>query len=160
MLDYSYQETNEEDEMSRKRTQELLRAARVFNIHGLVRIAAAAERDVVGVYVAYSGMHGWGAPQWSVIRPGYQTDPDAHWQDRGNKTFIVRHPVRDNKVQAREQAIEWAHERYDYPPDIWVPSPFSSNEWLPKIVLDAALDAVRAGAALSKQDGSVVLPPN
>lgn len=44
---------------------------------------------------------------WVVHCPGFKTDPGAHWQDNGNKTFLGRF-----RGEALADAQAWASERY------------------------------------------------
>jgi hypothetical protein len=55
--------------------------------------------------------------QWSVWSPLFQTDPHAHWSDRGAKTFSLHShggngSHKDRKDAALQVAMKWAEERY------------------------------------------------
>lgn len=74
--------------------------------------------------------------RWLVTRVGYKTDPEGgHFLDGHNKTFLV--VSADQKQSELVLALSWASEKYGYPPDEWVKTPFGS--WAPKTALDTAL---------------------
>jgi len=149
--------------MNRKQTLEMLRAARVFNDHGIAKVTEGlrlqSRTDLVGVYVGYAGqVSRLGPPSWQVIRAGFKTDPEGHWSNRGHKTFLLPYGrVREEKEPTRFQAIAWASERYNFDPEDWVPSPFGrASGWFPRPVLEIALDAIQRGARLSQKDDSYI----
>lgn len=63
---------------------------------------------------------------FTVIRPGYRTDPDpnAHWQDYGNKTFMVWGSGKEAKDKMLAEALEWAGARYKITE--WAKTPFGT----------------------------------
>jgi hypothetical protein len=63
----------------------------------------------VGYTPAFTG-RGYRSARWQVVRPGYKTDPEGHWEDDGHKTFSVL--SRDVKESQRLAAIDWASYRY------------------------------------------------
>lgn len=72
------------------------------------------------VFVSYGPGDKWFSPRWQVVRPGFKTDPDAHWKDNGHKTFYVWR--RDEKAAQLEAAKAWAGEKYGITE--WARSPF------------------------------------
>lgn len=66
--------------------------------------------------------------RWIVCRPGYQTDPDAHWMDHGCKVFTTFGAKGDSHKEKKESAfhaaIEWVTNRYGI--GIWKRTPFGS----------------------------------
>ena len=149
--------------MNRKQTLEMLRAARVFNDHGIAKVAEGlrlqSRTDLVGVYVGYAGHIGRsGSPSWQVIRAGFKTDPEGHWSNHGHKTFLLPYgQVREEKEPTRIQAIAWASETFRLDSEDWVPSPFGrAYGWFPRPVLEAVLAAIQRGARLGQQDDSYI----
>lgn len=72
------------------------------------------ETGLTGVYLSYrTAQKGrwFRSAAWQVIRPGYRTDPEAHWTDHGHKTFDVFRPG-DQKGTRLAEAQEWAGARY------------------------------------------------
>jgi hypothetical protein len=127
--------------MSTGRIRERFKAALCHNTYNVIAFAINFGGIEHGVFVKYRYQQTGRAYQsaaWQVMRPGVKTDPKAHWQDHGNKTFYVYTPVRESKEPQRLAAIEWASKRYGFDPQDWVRSPFS-DAWLPRSVLDAAL---------------------
>lgn len=58
------------------------------------------------MFITYSPASGFRPARAQVIRPGYRTDPGAHWTDGGNKTF---NGVSSESVPA---AKAWASAQY------------------------------------------------
>lgn len=79
-------------------------------------------------FIAYRPQEGVFGSRWQVVRPGFKTDPSAHWSDHGYKTFTVfgqdgaTHARK--KELARGEAEEWASERYGI--NEWKKDPFGS----------------------------------
>ncbi len=70
----------------------------------------ARRQGLPDVYITYRPASGHFRPSaWQVIRPGFQTDSQAHWTDSGNKTFDL---FRATRAEALAAAQEWATERY------------------------------------------------
>ena len=63
---------------------------------------------------------------WRVYRPGFKTDPDAHWMDNGNKRFSVwgRGTHSEVKAQKLQEAKDWASAKYGIKE--WAKTPFGS----------------------------------
>lgn len=85
----------------------------IYNPHNASQFAK--ERGGVGVYLSFRPTQrgrAYLSAAWQVVRPGYKTDasPEAHWTDYGHKTFSVF--MREGRVEAEQQAREWASERY------------------------------------------------
>lgn len=50
---------------------------------------------------------------WRVVNgQEIKTDPNSHWADYGCKTFLVRHPLRENKKIVIAKAIAWAKKTF------------------------------------------------
>ena len=111
---------------SKKQIVEKLRERRVFNAHNF------AEHGEV--YIGYDPGDRWQGARVQVVRPGFKTDsnPKAHWQDRGHKTFDLFGIPGDTKAQQRDAAIEkakeWAGQRYGITE--WAKTPFDT--WMDK----------------------------
>lgn len=85
------------------------------------------------------------SPFWSVVRPGFQTDPRGGYPAYGSKSFGVY--GREQKLSVMGEAIAWASNRYHINSEGWRRSPFGG--WHPGPVMDAfdaAVKAARAGA--------------
>ena len=115
-------------------TKTQLRLRGLFNAW---RIALKSQ-DSPQVFVVYSpAVHGLSSqsPKWQVVIPGKRTDPSAHWQDNGCKTFGVYYSVTpERREDARLKAIAWATEEYGITE--WERSAFGS--WHPKGTLERA----------------------
>lgn len=109
---------------------EALRAKDIFNDHNLLVRFGKHGQNVGISYSPTDNSRGGTYAHTSVYRPGFKTDPNAHWQDHGCKTF------NDKAAVSIPQAIAWATERYKI--DKWVPSPFDRNDKIPEYVLIAA----------------------
>ena len=99
-----------------------LNEAGIYNAHGF-----AGHGNVYIVYTPNDNMRGGLSARWQVDRPGYRTDPDAHWQDRGCKTFDlfnVGGTHKEKKEIAFAEAKAWASERYGITE--WARTPFGS----------------------------------
>lgn len=94
-----------------KASDALREALNVVNGHDVAKLARTA--GLPDVYLTYHpneyGRRGRFA-RWAVVRPGFKTDPTAHWEDRGCKTFTVYE--RDHKPVQLAEAKAWAGERY------------------------------------------------
>ena len=80
------------------------------------------------VFINYTGKgdyRSYQSPQFQIIRPGYQTDPDSPWYNNGNKTFLV---FGKTKPETLEEAKKWASERYEIKE--WEKTPYGS--WMDK----------------------------
>lgn len=142
--------------MNQKQLRERLRAARIFNEHGIARLAQGL--GLSGVYLKYRPQETGRAYQsaaWQVVHVGFQTDPGGYWRDHGHKTFDVR--GREQKDEQRAAAIGWASERYGYDPEQWKPGPWGrAAGWFPGPELDAVLEAVENGARLTGPRDDIV----
>lgn len=73
----------------------------------------AAGGDRIAIY--YHTASKWRLPGWRVVRMKngreLRTDPKAHWEDRGMKTFNFCAPRLEKEPKLRE-AIAWAHAQY------------------------------------------------
>jgi hypothetical protein len=106
-----------------KELRELLSAVRVFNDYNLIGVQKHTP------IVDYRSREKWLSPAWQVWLPGHKTDPKAHWQDHGNKTFIVY--GQHDKDETFAEARAWAEARFG--PITWVKTPYGAwtNEaWL------------------------------
>lgn len=98
---------------------EELRTIGIINNHDF-----ASHGNVVILYSPNEYGRGSRSAQWIVYRPGYQTAPDAHWTDYGNKTFTIwgNGTHKEVKEQKLAEAKEWCEERYDITE--WAKNPF------------------------------------
>ena len=109
-----------------KELRELLLAVRVFNDHDLVD---KQKHTPIVSYRSQQAGRSWLSAAWQVWLPGYNTDPKAHWQDHGNKTFIIY--GRQDKDETFAEARAWAEEKFG--PITWVKTPYGSwtgETWL------------------------------
>lgn len=109
-----------------KELRELLRAVRVHNDYNL--ISKQNHTPMVSYRPQQTGRV-WLSAAWQVCLPGYNTDPKSHWQDYGNKTFIV--PGRSAKDETFAEARAWAEAKFG--PITWVKTPYgtwTSETWL------------------------------
>jgi len=112
---------------------EQLREIHVHNDWELVSRFGEAGRDV---YLSYTRNDARSvlANRTHVVRPGFKTDPQAHWADYGCKAFI------GNKKESIPLAEAWASERYGITG--WTTSPFGGR--VPMEVMRSARAAVKA----------------
>lgn len=95
-----------------------LREIQIFNGHDVVRLWVAYRTaeglpSLPGVFLYYRPQQpgrGYHPAAYQVMRPGYNTDPDAFWRDNKTKTFTLF--ARDERSQALLAAQQWANERY------------------------------------------------
>lgn len=66
----------------------------------------------------------WTTPAFLVHRVGYKTDASAHFQDHGNKSFIIMN--REDVQSALSDAQKWAGKRYGI--EEWAKNPF--GDWM------------------------------
>lgn len=103
-----------------------------------------AKAAGIKVYVAYrpaiTGRGGMSA-RWQIVGNGFKTDPDAHWQDYGQKTFGVY--ARDEKDRRLQEALAWASEQYGIP--AWERSPFGA--YVPTGTVAAMKDRLKQAKA-------------
>jgi hypothetical protein len=74
------------------------------------------------VYYAATVGRGSRYARWTVVRPGFVTDKDAHFLDHGCKTFAVS--CKEQKEPVLLEATGWAGARYGITE--WVKTPFRS----------------------------------
>lgn len=81
--------------------------AKILNTHD--QLCRSSLRVKVAIIPAC--MHGW-----CVWRPGYKTDPQSAWYDRGNKHFsdFGGKDWRENRRISLLMAIQWTAERYGF----------------------------------------------
>lgn len=109
-----------------KELRELLRTVNVHNDYNLIGIQK--HSPFVRYRPQQTGRVSLSAA-WQVVVPGYKTDPKAHWQDHGNKTFIVHGQQAKDETFAEARA--WAEARFG--PITWVKTPYgawTSETWL------------------------------
>lgn len=88
---------------------------------------------------------------WQVVRPGSKTDPEAHWQDYGNKTFTIGYRYTDAEALAAARA--WAEDRYQI--TAWAKIPGLPRAEFPAgdaALVKAALKTARKAADLTKRN--------
>jgi hypothetical protein len=124
------------------------RAKRIFNSYDLMT-RYAADTGNVGVFISYqgrpSGRMGIGTiPGWRVVRPGYKTDPQAHWSLNGCRVFTqFEHSY--NKDAALAAAKNWAGDRYNIAD--WEKVPGFGGDWFPKGALEWAKALLKGAVA-------------
>jgi hypothetical protein len=98
-------------------------------------------------YHAADNGRGGRCAQWVVVRPGYQTDPNAHFLDHGCKTFGVW--GKDVKTLKLQYAREWAGKKYGITE--WDRTPFGS--WMDAGFVKARLAELKALLETRTQGG-------
>jgi hypothetical protein len=96
------------------KTEEKLRTVGIYNAHGVLTKYAEATGAAVPPAITYQTQElgrMFRCASWRVIRPGFETDPNAHWQDHKQKTFAAVYPQTD-KAPKLEEAKAWATARY------------------------------------------------
>lgn len=68
----------------------------------------AGHGNVYFQFTALDPGRGGRSAHWTVVRPGFKTDPKAHFLDYGNKTFYGRKA----QVEVLESAKAWASASY------------------------------------------------
>lgn len=118
--------------LTAKRVRELLAYKKVHNDFGLVG-------DTEGKQPVITYRSGWKKRNvesaWQVITPGRSTNPDGHYRDDFNQTFVVTRADAISREQVLSEALVWAEERYNVAP--WAKTPFGG--WMSKAHLDARL---------------------
>lgn len=83
------------------------------------------------VYISYmpaDNGRGGRSAYWYVARPGYETNPDSHWRDYGNKVFLVwgggKQTHKEAKASTLEEAQKWVEEKYGIKE--WARDPFGA----------------------------------
>lgn len=116
----------------------------IYNAHNACTYAA--EHGGTGIYITYRPQQtgrGYLNAAWQVVRPGFHTNPDGHWRDRGHKTFnVFRSTTREEQEKL---AKEWASTRYGVTE--WVKIPGLPYAWFPaqdRDIIKAALRAAKA----------------
>lgn len=83
--------------------------------------------------------------RWIVCRPGYKTDPDAHFMDNGNKVFSVwgasGMSLKELRAQKLKEAQQWVEEMYG-PVTEWKKDPFGG--WSDASYVKARTKALKA----------------
>jgi len=92
---------------------------RQFDIHNAWGYAGTGNPYIV--YIPGTTGRGSRSPHIQVVRPGYQTDPKAHWMDYGSKTF---HCWSSTKQATIAEAQAWAGERYKI--TAWEKTPYGT----------------------------------
>jgi len=87
---------------------ENLRALGIFNAWNLMQKAHEAGVKPV-VFITYRAGGKWEQSAWQVVSLG-KTDPDAHYMDRGHKTFPVW--GRGERLKVLDEACKWTDARY------------------------------------------------
>lgn len=116
------------------RLADSLRAMSVYNDHNLLSRFSIAQRRAVCVSYSPSESQSVSCAQSQVWSPFFKTHPDAHWSDRGYKSFV------GHRNKSMPLALAWASERYGITE--WAPSPFGGAK-VPKEIRDAAERAVK-----------------
>lgn len=92
-----------------KITKVLLANYHIHNSHNLASVVGSK------LFISYTPAdHGRLTSRyayWAVGGIGFNTDPSAHWQDHGCKTFTVR--CREDKKTELNNAKAWVKEKYN-----------------------------------------------
>lgn len=104
------------------------------------------------VFIAYSSAttgRGSRSAYWSVVRPGYETDPNAYFRDYGTKTFPVwargqGTTLKEVRAEKLEEAKRWAEEKYGSVAE-WKKDPYGS--WGELTYVKARTKALKAKVA-------------
>ena len=115
-----------------------LREIEVFNTHGLL-MRFGGKKDVAITYSGYDRIFRLSAGA-RVYSPHMQTDPNAHWQQNGQKFFTPY--TSGSKKGAIEAAKDWCREQYGITE--WDRNPTQRDSLIPKHVLEAAKAAVKS----------------
>ena len=131
---------------------ELLKKANVFNAHGF----ATTHNPHSEVFIEYSAGETGRASRtaaWRVYRIGFQTDPETHWMNYGNKTFFIQGegPHSELKTSIFEEARAWAEERYGI--SEWARTPYGS--WMEASFVKARLEKLKLIAEKGYAKGKV-----
>ena len=115
-----------------KLTKEQLKRLEIYNAWNF-----AGKGNPYIYYVGADNGRGGRSAHFSVARPGYKTDPNAHFLSNGCKEFCV--PNRESKPIAFEEAKQWAGNRYKITE--WVKTPFGS--WMSKEFVETRLKELK-----------------
>lgn len=115
------------------KTSEALRNIGIYNDHGLVARFGTAKKD--DLFLSYDAPERARCGGTRVHSPSHQTDPKAHWQDWGCKSFT------GGRTESLAEAQEWAAKTYGITE--WSASPFSSSARVPTHILKAAKAALK-----------------
>lgn len=126
-----------------------LRALKIFNGHKAVEKSGVEP----GVYLSYVPNGQWNSSRWCVVRPGFNTDPDAHFMDDGNKVFPL-HQHEHSRVDALRAAQEWCEKRYGFEPGDWGTIPGLSGYSFPGVIVRAVKEYVKQAEAEIKRTES------
>ena len=102
-------------------TKKDLQARRLFNPYDIAK--AGPEPRVFIDYSPQDLGRAARSAKWQICGVGFQTDPEAHWQDYGNKTFPCWSPMKE-KLSQGVAARKWAGEKYGV--EEWERSPYGS----------------------------------
>lgn len=116
----------------------------IFNTHGIAVLGLVDDRCIT-IDITNTG-HGRGGrgSYIAVWSPKFETDPNAHWQDSGRKTWsmqrkqwleddatarfgkrVCNEPLAEFRQRYIDAAITWAHENYPgLPEGPWERDPF------------------------------------
>ncbi len=104
------------------------------------------------VYISYtSGDSGRGghSPYFSVVRPGFKTDANAHWKHQGTKTVTCR---RSDKDQVLAELKAWAGKRYNITE--WARTPFGG--WMDAGFVARRMEELNTKIAAIEATGQVI----
>jgi len=120
---------------------ERLHAVGVHNAYGLLKAARAAGVTPI-VMVFYRAADTWNGAAWQVLVPGLSTNPNSHWSDHGNMTFMVFD--RCDKGARLAEAQAWAS---IHVADVskWVKIPGLPGYSFPSEVAAFAKDLLKSG---------------
>lgn len=120
-----------------------LNDGRHLNAWGLAKWAR--EQELPDVYIDYNPAQpgrAYRSASYSVVRPGFETDPGSHWADHGNKTFHVFGS--DAKDRMFFSAKIWCLDRFGLDPERWVKVSGVPGAWFPMEVANEVKARIRA----------------
>lgn len=124
-----------------KLTTALLRKHGIVNPYDIEKQCGAPPF----VFISYSAQvtgRAYRNAKWHVVRIGYQTDPRAHRQNNGHKTFDIYR--REEKEPQRLAALAWATGRYGITD--WVRDPF--GDYHSKRTMDRLMEMIQTQRAI------------
>jgi hypothetical protein len=125
--------TSGSGEVAMSKLTEQFRTVGVFNAWEF-----AGKGNVYIEYFAGESGRGCRCARFQVVRPGYKTDPDAHWQDNYCKTVTCW--GRSDKERALAEIKAWASHRYDIKE--WARTPYGS--WMDAKFVESRIAELKA----------------
>ena len=115
--------------MKRSEMTDILVQEHIINTFDVLRRFADKGKDIACSYFPKDNSRGGRSARVTVFSPSHQTDPSAHWLNRGCKTFLGKKNV------SLPLALAWAQEKYGISEWSTVPTR-TAKDLVPKIVHD------------------------